>query len=315
MTGYIIRRTLTAIIVVIGIAFATFAMLHFIAPSPGRAALGLRASPQAVLAYNEAHGFTKPFLTQFVDYLNQLVHGNLGFSYALNQSVTAIIGERAPLSAFLSGASLLLAVLIAIPLGIYQAVNRNSIGDNVVTAITFTLFSMPVFLFGVLLISIFVFGLHWVDANVPQSQTLSGALGDFKDIILPIVALTGTNVATYSRYQRSSALDVLAQDYINVARSKGLSERLVLSRHLVRNAALPMVTLVGLSIPALLAGNLLIEALFNINGLGLLFVTSLQKQDFQVLLAYTLIGALLTVVGNFIADIALTVADPRIRLV
>ncbi|HKE66086.1 MAG TPA: ABC transporter permease [Micromonosporaceae bacterium] len=315
MTRYIIRRSLTAIIVLLGISFVTFLLLHFIAPSPGRAALGVRATPAAVHAYNQQHGFLKPFLVQFVDYLNQLLHGNLGFSFVLNQSVTAILGERAPLSAFLSGTSVVLAILVAIPLGIFQAVKRNSVGDNVLTAVSFTLYSTPVFLFGVLLIQIFVFNLNLVDANVPQSQTLLGALADFKDIILPIVALTATNVASYSRYQRSSALDVLAQDYIKVARSKGLSTRLVLMRHLVRNAALPMVTLVGLSIPALLAGNLLIEALFNINGLGLLFVNSLQRQDFQVLLAYTLIGAALTVLGNFIADIALTVADPRIRLV
>lgn len=314
MTAYVLRRSATAVVVVLGIALAVFTMLHYIAPSPGRAALGLRASAAAVKAFNSSHGYDRPFFTQFVTYLNQLGHGNLGFSYALNQPVTSILAERAPLSAFLSGTALVLAVMIALPLGIYQAVKRNTVGDNIVTGITFTLYSMPVFLFGVLLINIFVFGLHWVDANVPQSQTLTGALGDFKDIILPIVALTATSVASYSRYQRSAALDVLAQDYIKVARAKGLPERLVLSRHLVRNAGLPLVTLVGLSIPFLLAGNLLIETLFNINGLGLLFVTSLQRQDFQVLLAYTLIGAVLTVVGNFIADLALTVADPRIRL-
>jgi len=315
MTAYIVRRSLSAVIVIIGIALATFTMLQYIAPSPGRVALGVRATPQAVHDFNEAHGYLRGFWAQFLDYLNQLIHGDLGFSYILNQPVTSVLAERAPLSAFLSGTSLVLAIAIALPLGIYQAVKRNSIGDNVVTAVAFTLYSMPVFLFGVLLIQIFVFQLHWVNPNVPQSQTLSGALADFKDIILPIVALTATNVASYSRYQRSAALDVLAQDYIKVARSKGLPQRLVLLRHLVRNAILPMVTLIGLSIPLLLAGNLLIEALFNINGLGLLFVTSLQRQDFQVLLAYTLIGAVLTVVGNFVADIALTVADPRIRLV
>jgi peptide/nickel transport system permease protein len=174
---------------------------------------------------------------------------------------------------------------------------------------------MPVFLFGLLLISVFVFKLHWVDANVPQSQSLLGSLRHAKDLILPVVALVAVNVAAYSRYQRSSALDVLAEDYIRVARAKGLPQRLVLLRHLVRNASLPMVTLVGLSIPALLAGNLLVEGLFNIDGLGLLFINSLQREDYPVLLAYTLIGAALTVLGNFVADLALTVADPRIRLV
>jgi peptide/nickel transport system permease protein len=137
---------------------------------------------------------------------------------------------------------------------------------------------------------------------------------DLHSMTLPIVTLTLLSVAAFSRYMRSSSMDVLAQDYIKVSRAKGLPERLVLTRHLVRNASLPMVTLIGLSIPALLAGNLITETLFNFKGLGLLFYTALQNVDYNVLLAYTLIGALLTIIGNLVADIALTVADPRIRL-
>jgi peptide/nickel transport system permease protein len=131
---------------------------------------------------------------------------------------------------------------------------------------------------------------------------------------LPIVGLTLLNLAGYSRYMRSAAIDTLAQDYIKAARAKGLPERLVLLRHLVRNAFLPMITLIGLSIPWLLSGNLIAETVFNFPGLGLLFYNSLGSADYQVLLAYTLVGAVLTIAGNLVADIALTVADPRIRL-
>jgi peptide/nickel transport system permease protein len=315
VTGYLIRRLATAVIVLIGIVLVTFIMLHVIAPSPGRAALGLRASPLQVEAYNKANGYDRPIVVQFVSYLNQVIHGNLGFSYKLNQPVTTAIAEKAPLSGFLSGVSTVLAILIAIPLGIYQAVRRNSIGDNVVTAVSFTLYSMPVFLLALILIDIFALRLGWVDANVGQDQSLSGALSDGKNLILPIVSLAAVSIAAYSRYQRSSALDVFAQEYIKVTRAKGLPERLVLARHLVRNACLPMITLIGLSIPILLAGNLLIEGAFNINGLGLLFFKSLGNEDYNVLIGYTLVGATLTVLGNLVADIALTVADPRIRLV
>jgi peptide/nickel transport system permease protein len=139
-------------------------------------------------------------------------------------------------------------------------------------------------------------------------------MGDWHDMALPIICLTLLILAGYSRYMRSSAIDILAQDYIKTARAKGLPERLVLLRHLVRNAFLPMITLVGLSIPALLAGNLIAEYVFNYDGLGLLFFNSLGNEDYPVLIAYTLIGAVLTVLGNLVADIALTVADPRIRL-
>jgi peptide/nickel transport system permease protein len=133
-------------------------------------------------------------------------------------------------------------------------------------------------------------------------------------MFLPILTLTLITVAAFSRYMRSSSIDVLAQDYIKVARAKGLPERLVRTRHLVRNASLPMITLIGLFLPALLAGNLIVEYLFNYQGLGLLFFDSLGKADYPVLLAYTLIGAVFVVVGNLVADMALTVADPRIRL-
>lgn len=315
MTGYLIRRLITAVIVLIGIVLVTFIMLHVIAPSPGRAALGLKATPQQVAAFNKANGYDRPIIVQFFSYLNQLIHGNLGYSYKLNQPVTDLLREKAPLSAFLSGVSTALAILIAIPLGIYQAVRRNSIGDNVATAVSFTLYSMPVFLLGLILIDIFALRLGWVNANVGQDQSLAGALVHGTDLILPIVSLTAVAIAQYSRYQRSSALDVIAQDYIRMVRAKGVPERLVLSRHLVRNACLPMVTLVGLSIPFLLAGNLLIEGAFNINGLGLLFFNSLGNQDYNVLIGYTLVGGVLTVLGNLVADITLTVADPRIRLV
>ncbi len=315
MAGYLIRRLATAIIVVVGITLVTFLMLHVVAPSPGQTVLGPKGTPAAIHAFNQEHGFTRPWYQQFGTYLDQLLHGNLGWSYKSNQSVNAIFGERAPLSAFLSGVSLIVAIAVAMPLGIFQAVKRNSVGDIGATTMAFVFYSMPVFLVALIMIQIFALTLSWVDPTVPQEQSLSGALQTWKDLLLPIAALSSTSVAAYSRYQRSASLDVLAQDYIKVARAKGLSDRLVYTRHLVRNASLPMITLIGLSLPNLIAGNLLIEYAFNINGLGLTFVNALSNDDYNVLLSYTLLTAVLTVVGNLVADVALTVSDPRIRLV
>ena len=315
MTGYLIRRLGTAIIVILGITALTFGMLHLIALSPGQIELGPKATKQAIRAFNQQVGWNAPLWKQFFTYIGHLFQGNFGWSYKDNQSVMSLFKEKAPLSAFLSAASLVLAIIIAIPLGIYQAVKRNSPSDIALTAVSFALYSMPVFLFALLLIDVFALNLGWVDPNIAQDQSLSGALSDSKDLILPIIALAGTAVASYSRYQRSSALDVLAQDYIKVARAKGLPDRLIYTRHLLRNSALPMITLIGLSLPALIAGNVLVEATFNIDGLGLLFVKSLQLSDDNVLLGYTLLTAILTVLGNLVADICLTISDPRIRLV
>ena len=239
---------------------------------------------------------------------------NLGYSYADNQTVASLFAERVARSAYLSGISLLLAILIALPLGIFQAVRRNSLGDNVATSAAFILYSMPAFFLGIILIDVFAISFPIFSFEASQSTSLWTVIGDWRAMFLPILTLTLITVAAFSRYMRSSSIDVLAQDYIKVARAKGLPERLMLMRHLVRNASLPMITLVGLFLPALLAGNLIIEELFNCQGLGLLFYNSLGKEDYPVLLAYTLAGAGFVVLGNLVADIALTVADPRIRL-
>ena len=314
MNGYIIRRLGTAIVVVLGVSIFLFALLHLIFPSPAIAVLGSRATQAAIDAFNKQNGFDSPWFVQYLRYLGDLLHGNLGTSYKLNQSVDSLLAERWERSAYLSGISLVLALLIALPVGVYQAVRRNTVGDYAVTSAAFIVYAMPVFFLGLILIQVFALDLHWFGFEASQSDSLLTVIGDWHDMTLPIATLTLLSVASFSRYMRSSSMDALAQDYIKVARAKGLPERLVLLRHLVRNASLPMVTLVGLSLPGLLAGNLITETLFNYQGLGLLFFNSLGNEDYNVLLAYTLIGATLTVVGNLLADVALTVADPRIRL-
>ncbi len=209
----------------------------------------------------------------------------------------------------------MLSLIIAVPLGVAQAVKRNSPGDYAATALTFTLYSMPAFLLGLILIQVFALDLNIFPPGVSDTVTTIGqAIVHPQQLFLPIVTLAAINIAGYSRYMRSSALDELAQDYIRLARAKGLAERTVLFRHLLRNACLPMITLVGLSIPALLAGNVLIEVLFNYQGLGLLFYNALGNEDYNIMLAYTLLGAILTVLGNLFADVAISVADPRVRL-
>jgi peptide/nickel transport system permease protein len=314
MAIYLLRRAVTAAVVLLGISMVTFALLHIMSPSPGRDVLGLQASRASVAAFNRAHGFDRPLISQYLSYMNQLVHGNLGYSYKLNQSVDALLSENAGRTAMLVGVSLVIAIAIAVPLGICQAVKRNKAADNVVTALAFTAYSMPSFFLGLLLIDLFALRLHLVNAEASQSTSAFVIFTDPRSMVLPVATMAAVSVAMYSRYQRSATLDQLAQDYIRLARAKGLPARLVLTRHLVRNACLPMVTLIGLSVPLLLAGNLVIESVFNYPGLGLLFFNSLQSDDYPVLLAYTLVSGALTVLGNLAADISLALSDPRIEL-
>jgi peptide/nickel transport system permease protein len=314
MISYLLRRVVSAVIVVLGVMVATFLMLHIVFPSPAKIVLGSRTTPQAIAAFNRDHGFNRSVWVQLLTYIGHTFRGNFGYSFKLNQSVNSLFKENAGRSAYLSGVSLVLAVVIAIPLGIAQAVKRNSLFDYVATGSSFTLYSMPIFFVSLLLIAVFSLHLHWFSFEASQASTVFGVIKQSRSMVLPVVSLTVVSVASFSRYLRSSALDNLAQDYIKVARAKGLPEHAVLLRHLIRNSSLPLVTLVGLSIPDLLAGNLITEEVFNYHGLGLLFFQALGSEDYSILLAYTLLGGILVVVGNLVADVALSIADPRIRL-
>jgi peptide/nickel transport system permease protein len=315
MMGYIFRRLIVAIIVTIGITAVTFVLLHLLSPSPVYAVLGNKSQPAAVAAWNRQHGYDRPEIVQFLSYLWGIARLKFGYSYKLSQSVSALFNENLGRSAYLSGAALVLSLIIAVPLGIAQAVKRNSVGDYTATTLNFVLYSMPSFFLGLILIQFFALDWHIFPPGVSDNITTTwGAITHPNQLLLPIITLALINVASFSRYMRSSALDNLAQDYIRLARAKGLSERAVLFRHLLRNASLPLITLVGLSVPTLVAGNLLIEVLFNYQGIGLLFFTALGNEDYNILLAYTILGGILTVLGNLLADVAITVADPRVRL-
>lgn len=314
MTGYLLRRSAVSVCVLIGISMVIFLLLHAIYPQPGRIILGIRASPGQVAAWNGQNGFASAVPVQYWHYLSGLVHGNLGYSFKLNQPVASLFAEVWARSLYISGVSLLLAILVSIPLGIYQAVRRNRLSDHVATNLEVILYSMPDYLFYLIAVQVFAFAVPIFSYQASQSTSLLAVMADWHSMTLPIACFALLITAALSRYMRSSAIDTLVQDYLKVARAKGLPERLVLSRHLLRNACLPMITLIGLSIPALLAGNLFVETVFNYRGLGLLFYTSLQNADYPVLLAYTLVGAVLTVLGNLLADVALTMADPSLRL-
>jgi peptide/nickel transport system permease protein len=314
VTVYLLRRAGVSVIVLAGISVFVFGLLHLIYPSPAIDVLGPKANAVSVAAWNRQHGFAAPVTVQYLRYIGNVLHGNFGFSYKLNQSVSSLFAERWLRSLYLVGSSLALSVLIAVPVGIYQAARRNGASDATLGAAAFVLYAMPDLFFYLILIDLLVFIVPAFSFEASQSSSIWAIMADWRGMTLPIVGGALLLVAGYSRYMRSQAIDVLAQDYIKAAKARGLPERLVLTRHLARNACLPMITLIGLSIPTLLAGNIFAEYIFNYPGLGLLFFDALGNEDYPLLLAYTLLGAVLTVAGNFVADVALTVADPRIRL-
>jgi len=313
VTSYLAGRAAQAIVVVIGVTILTFILIHLIPGSAARAALGVHATSGRIAIFNTAYGLDKPLYAQFADYVGQLLRGNLGVSYTTQQPVSALIAQRLPGDVLLLGVSTVLAVAIAIPMGIYQAVKRSRLSDQLLDAVSFTLYTMPDFFVAFMLIALFSVQLHILPPEAPQATGIAGLLADPRALVLPIATLTLSNLAGFSRYMRASAIDVLAEDFLRTARAKGLPERLVLARHVLRNSVLPVVTVVGLTFPNIIAGAVIAEAVFSYQGMGLLFYQAATSHDYPVLLGSTLIVGAATVVGSLAADVAYGLLDPRIR--
>jgi peptide/nickel transport system permease protein len=313
MISYVIRRLGQAVIVILGVTLLVFVLRHLLPGSIARAILGTRATPQAIAQFNKANGLNRPLPLQYVAYLGQLIHGNLGYSFKQNMSVDSIVKDELPNDVLLMGVSLVLSLIIAVPLGLLQAVKRNTITDYTATGISFILYSMPSYLLGLLLIAFFAVKLQLLPAAAPDASTLGGVLANPSALVLPIATMTLITCALFSRYMRSSAIEGLAQDYIRTARAKGVGTRGILFRHLLRNSLIPVVTLVGVSIPGILTFGLIIEQLFNYPGVGLSYYNAAVDGDYPVVYGVTVLVALATVLGNLFADVAYAVLDPRVR--
>jgi peptide/nickel transport system permease protein len=313
VTAFLLRRTSQAVAVIVGLMILTFIMIHLVPGSAARSALGVRATPGRIAIFNTTYGLNEPLYQQFLTYLDQLAHGNFGTSYTLQQPVATLIAQRVPKDLVLVGLSTVLALLIALPLGIYQAVHRDRLDDHLLTVVSFTLYSMPDFFFAILLIAVFSVEFHLLPPSAPQATSAVGILADPRALVLPVVTLALVSVASYSRYMRSSAIEVLAQDYIRVAKAKGLPQRRILMKHVLRNSLLPVVTMLGLSFPTIIAGAVIAEAVFNYPGMGLLFYQAAVSHDFPILLGSTLFIGVATVVGSLLADVAYATLDPRVR--
>jgi peptide/nickel transport system permease protein len=313
VAGYLLRRVAQAVIVVLGVTAVTFILEHLIPGSLARAILGTRASAAEVAAFNRANGLDHPLIEQYLVFLGRLARGDLGYSYRLNQSVDSLVLHQLPNDIVLVGTALALALAIAIPLGIAAAVNRNRAVDHAATSAAFALYSMPSYWLAILLIAGLSIAAHALPPEAPQTASLGGLLADPRALVLPVLTLTLVNVALFSRYMRSSAIATLAEDYVRVARAKGLPTRLVLSRHVLRNSLISVTTLVGLSFPAVLTSGLVVEYVFNVPGVGLTYYTAAVYADYPVELGITVLVGIVTVLGNLLADVAYAVLDPRVR--
>jgi len=311
--GYLLRRLGQSLIVLFFVTVITLGLVHLFPGGPIRGLLGPRATTQQIAYYNNLYGFNKPFYEQYIKWVGQLLHGNLGFSTKLNQSVTSVIAQDLPKTMVLVIIGTVVSLVFGIPLGVYQAVKRYTAGDYVLTGISFLGYATPTFFFSLLLVSWFSVDSHIFPPFAPQSSSIWSILADPKALIMPVVAYAFLLYALWSRYMRSSVMDNLVQDYVRTARAKGASERRVLWGHVFRNSLTSIVTLLGLSLPTLVAGAIFIEVVFNYPGMGLAFYNAAENVDYQVLLGFTLLATVTTILGNLLADVGYAMLDPRVR--
>jgi len=321
MPMYIIKRLLMMIPLLIGITLVSFVVIHLAPGDPVEieTEMSMKASAQARENLKRLYGLDRPLHEQYIDWLRRFIVLDFGRSFSDGKLVIDKIKERIPVTLTINLLSLVLIVFIAIPIGVVSAVRQYSLFDRLTTIFVFLGFSTPTFwlalvlmlLFGVHLGLLPISGIQSVE--VQDMTPLERLLDWTHHLILPVALSAFGGVAGLSRYCRTSMLEVIRQDYIRTARAKGLGEGTVILRHALRNALMPVVTILGLSVPGLIGGSVIFETIFAIPGMGQLFYASAMARDYPTIMGILMIGATLTLIGNLIADISYALVDPRIR--
>jgi len=313
LTSYIVRRLLQAAAVLVGVSVLVFGFLWLLPGGPRHAILSGTGSGTQLAQLRRDYGLGNPAVLEYLSWLGQVVHGNLGYSYVENASVGSLLAASLPRTLALTVTAAAIGMAVAIPAGLVQAVRRDTVTDRVARGLSYIGYGMPSFFLGSILILIFAVRWHWFGAEGPQSPGIAGVLGDWRDLTLPVLTLAVVTTAIFSRYVRSAAIDSLGHDYVRTARALGEGRLRVLTRHVLRNSLVPVITLAGLSIPRILTGALVVESLFNIQGMGWRLWQAAQKHDFPVLLGFILVIGAGAVIGSLLADIGYVLADPRVR--
>jgi peptide/nickel transport system permease protein len=316
MASYLLRRLLIAIPSLLGISLILFTILALAPGDPfSEMATNPNVPPEVREAIRASFGLNDPILVRYLRWLGAMAKGDWGFSFASRINVDTLILQRVPTTLFVVGSSQLLALAIALPVGIYAATRPYSIFDQIANTLAFVGFSLPTFFTGLLFILVFSVSLGWLPFVYRSDIAATGWRWYWemlRQAIMPIMVLGLFQAASYTRYVRSSVLDVIRLDYVTTARAKGLSERRVTLRHITRNALIPVVTLVALQMPAVFGGAIVTEQIFRIPGIGSLLIDAILANDTPVIMAVTFVFACLVVLFNLIADILYGWLDPRI---
>jgi peptide/nickel transport system permease protein len=316
MGNYLLRRLIVAVPSLLGISLILFVLLALAPGDPfGELASNPNIPPEVREALRIKFGMDDPILVRYLHWLVAMLHGDWGFSFASRVNVDTLILQRIPTTLYVVGTAQLLALAVALPIGVYAAMRPYSIFDQLANTFAFIGFSLPTFFTGLLLILIFSVNLGWLPFVYRADINASGWQWYWeyiKQAIMPVAVLGLFQAASYTRYVRSAVLDVIKLDYVTTARSKGIGERKVIVKHVVRNALIPVVTLVALQMPTVFGGAIITEQIFRIPGIGSLLISAILANDTPVIMAVTFVFACLVVLFNLLADIIYGWLDPRI---
>jgi peptide/nickel transport system permease protein len=312
MLGYLLRRVFAAIPVMGVVALVVFLLLRLTPGDPAAVLAGDNATPAQLEHIRMSLGLNEPLYIQFITWINKLLHGDLGVSLISNVPVLKMIGQRVEPSISLAVATIILSVIVAVPLGVIAAWKQGTWIDRFVMGLSVLGFSVPVFVIGYVLMQIFAIDHRWLPVQGYKS-IFDGFGPFFQRLVLPTLSLSFIYVALIARMTRTSMLDVLGEDYVRTARAKGIGEIPVLFRHALRNAAVPVITVIGTGFALLISGVVVTESVFNIPGIGRLTVDAVLARDYPVIQAMILLTSLLYVTINLLIDVAYTLLDPRIR--
>ncbi len=314
MFNYLLRRLITVIPILLGISIISFAIMQAAPGNPAVMTMDPTISAEARARQLEALGLNDPIPVQYVKWLSGVVRGDFGLSYTQRRPVMEMILERLPNTLLLMLVATILAMLVSIPIGIYQARKRGSALDYGATVFSFAGLAMPNFWLAMMLIMLLSVQMGWFPVGGVSTLGADFSILDrLHHLILPALVLATSDMAALTRYTRSSMIDVLNQDYIRTARAKGLVERTVVYRHGLRNGLIPIVTIFALMLPTMIGGSVIVETIFSWPGIGRMFISAVFERDYPVIMAITMIAAVLTVIGNLIADICYALLDPRIE--
>jgi peptide/nickel transport system permease protein len=310
--AYIAKRLLATIPVMAIVAIFVFALLRLTPGDPAAIIAGSAATSQDVANIRLKLGLDEPIVTQFFVWIGNMARGDFGESFFFKRTVASLVGDRIEPTLMLSLTTIVLSVLVAVPLGVVAAYRQGTWIDRIVMGFSVLGFSVPVFVIGYALIYIFAIELNWLPVQGYQPLR-EGLLGNLQRLVLPSVTLSVIYVALIARITRTSVLEVLGEDYIRTARAKGLPDRVVLMRHALRNASVPIVTVIGIGIALLIGGVVVTESVFSIPGLGRLTVDAVLARDYPTVQAVILLFSFVYVVINLLVDVSYTALDPRIR--